>query len=139
MLRAVRRCTARSSPVPIMAGPGPCTERIIAAGIRRVVAAMEDPFPQVNGRGFARLRENGIEVTVGVGREAAGSLESAVSDVGPATPAIRHPEGRGQHRRPHQRGAAGADADYLGGGDAARAVRPRVGGRRRHGIGDDPG
>jgi diaminohydroxyphosphoribosylaminopyrimidine deaminase/5-amino-6-(5-phosphoribosylamino)uracil reductase len=45
---------------------GPCTERIIAAGIRRVVAAMGDPFPQVNGRGFARLREQGIEVTVGV-------------------------------------------------------------------------
>ena len=50
---------------------GPCTERIVAAGIRRVVAAMEDPFPQVNGRGFARLREHGIEVTVGVGRDAA--------------------------------------------------------------------
>lgn len=50
---------------------GPCTERIISAGIRRVVAAMEDPFPQVNGRGFARLRERGIEVVVGVGRAAA--------------------------------------------------------------------
>ena len=53
---------------------GPCTERIIAAGIRRVVAAMEDPFPQVNGRGFARLREQGIDVTVGVGRAAAARL-----------------------------------------------------------------
>ncbi len=53
---------------------GPCTERIIAAGIRRVVAAMEGPFPQVNGRGFARLREHGIDVTVGVGREQAALL-----------------------------------------------------------------
>lgn len=50
---------------------GPCTERIIAAGIRRVVAAMEDPFPLVGGRGFAMLRANGIEVETGVGHDAA--------------------------------------------------------------------
>jgi diaminohydroxyphosphoribosylaminopyrimidine deaminase / 5-amino-6-(5-phosphoribosylamino)uracil reductase len=56
---------------------GPCTERIIAAGIRRVVAAMGDPFPQVNGRGFAKLRAlamlraHGIVVDVGVEHDAA--------------------------------------------------------------------
>ena len=50
---------------------GPCTERIIAAGIRRVVAAMEDPFPLVRGRGFAALRAHGIDVDEGVGREEA--------------------------------------------------------------------
>jgi diaminohydroxyphosphoribosylaminopyrimidine deaminase/5-amino-6-(5-phosphoribosylamino)uracil reductase len=50
---------------------GPCTERIIAAGVRRVVAAMEDPFPLVRGRGFAALRAHGIEVHEGLEREAA--------------------------------------------------------------------
>jgi diaminohydroxyphosphoribosylaminopyrimidine deaminase/5-amino-6-(5-phosphoribosylamino)uracil reductase len=50
---------------------GPCTRRIIDARIRRVVAAMEDPSPHVNGKGLLQLREHGIAVTVGVGREAA--------------------------------------------------------------------
>jgi diaminohydroxyphosphoribosylaminopyrimidine deaminase/5-amino-6-(5-phosphoribosylamino)uracil reductase len=50
---------------------GPCTERIIAAGIARVVAATEDPFPLVHGRGFAALREYGIAVDTGVARDEA--------------------------------------------------------------------
>ena len=45
---------------------GPCTEAIIAAGIRRVVAAMEDPNPATSGRGFERLRAAGIEVQSGL-------------------------------------------------------------------------
>ena len=53
---------------------GPCTDRIIAAGIRRVVAAMEDPFPQVRGRGFAVLRAHGIEVDVGLCADEAARL-----------------------------------------------------------------
>jgi len=53
---------------------GPCTDRIIAAGIRRVVAAMEDPFPQVSGRGFAALRDRGIEVDIGVCADEAARL-----------------------------------------------------------------
>jgi diaminohydroxyphosphoribosylaminopyrimidine deaminase/5-amino-6-(5-phosphoribosylamino)uracil reductase len=53
---------------------GPCTERIVAAGIRRVVAAMEDPFPLVSGRGFAALRSHGIVVEVGLEHEAAARL-----------------------------------------------------------------
>jgi diaminohydroxyphosphoribosylaminopyrimidine deaminase / 5-amino-6-(5-phosphoribosylamino)uracil reductase len=42
----------------------PCAEALVRAGVRRVVAAIEDPDPRVSGRGFAMLREAGIEVTV---------------------------------------------------------------------------
>ena len=45
---------------------GPCTEAIIAAGVSRVVAAMEDPNPKTHGTGFARLRAAGIEVENGL-------------------------------------------------------------------------
>jgi len=44
----------------------PCAPRIVGAGLRRVVAAVRDPNPAVNGRGLARLRRAGIEVTTGV-------------------------------------------------------------------------
>ena len=40
----------------------PCVDAILAAGVRKVVAPMEDPNPQTRGRGFARLRDSGVEV-----------------------------------------------------------------------------
>lgn len=45
---------------------GPCAEALIAAGVGRVVAAMRDPFPQVDGAGFARLQAAGIAVEHGL-------------------------------------------------------------------------
>lgn len=45
---------------------GPCTEAVIAAGISRVVMAMEDPNPRVSGQGAQRLQAAGIEVARGV-------------------------------------------------------------------------
>ena len=54
--RAARRCTARSSRAATSGRTGPCVGRIVDAGIRRVVAAVEDPNPAVRGRGFAYLR-----------------------------------------------------------------------------------
>jgi diaminohydroxyphosphoribosylaminopyrimidine deaminase / 5-amino-6-(5-phosphoribosylamino)uracil reductase len=45
----------------------PCADAIIAAGISRVVASIEDPNPEVAGQGFAKLRAAGIAVDVGVG------------------------------------------------------------------------
>ncbi|MGZ4817519.1 MAG: bifunctional diaminohydroxyphosphoribosylaminopyrimidine deaminase/5-amino-6-(5-phosphoribosylamino)uracil reductase RibD [Terriglobales bacterium] len=56
---------------------GPCAEAVISAGIRRVAASMEDPNPQVHGQGFQRLRDAGIEVTVGVEEEQARHLNEA--------------------------------------------------------------
>jgi diaminohydroxyphosphoribosylaminopyrimidine deaminase/5-amino-6-(5-phosphoribosylamino)uracil reductase len=56
---------------------GPCTEAIIAAGIKRVVAAMPDPNPLVAGKGFTRLREAGIEVTTGLLEKEARALNEA--------------------------------------------------------------
>ena len=43
---------------------GPCVDAIIAAGIRKVVAPVADPNPLVAGKGFARLREAGIDVEI---------------------------------------------------------------------------
>jgi diaminohydroxyphosphoribosylaminopyrimidine deaminase / 5-amino-6-(5-phosphoribosylamino)uracil reductase len=43
----------------------PCTDALISAGIRRVVASMPDPNPKVSGRGFQQLRTAGIQVEVG--------------------------------------------------------------------------
>jgi diaminohydroxyphosphoribosylaminopyrimidine deaminase / 5-amino-6-(5-phosphoribosylamino)uracil reductase len=44
----------------------PCTDVLIDAGIKRVVAPIEDPNPLVSGKGFERLREAGIEVITGI-------------------------------------------------------------------------
>lgn len=44
----------------------PCCDALIAAGVGRVVAAIEDPFPQVSGQGIARLRAAGIPVDLGL-------------------------------------------------------------------------
>lgn len=54
----------------------PCTDRIIQSGVRRVIAAMQDPFPAVAGTGFDRLRHAGIEVQTGVGEAEARCINS---------------------------------------------------------------
>jgi diaminohydroxyphosphoribosylaminopyrimidine deaminase/5-amino-6-(5-phosphoribosylamino)uracil reductase len=53
---------------------GPCVARIVDAGVSRVVVAVEDPNPLVQGKGFAHLRSHGVAVDVGIGADAARRL-----------------------------------------------------------------
>ncbi|MRD56608.1 bifunctional diaminohydroxyphosphoribosylaminopyrimidine deaminase/5-amino-6-(5-phosphoribosylamino)uracil reductase RibD [Betaproteobacteria bacterium LSUCC0115] len=53
---------------------GPCSQALIQAGVASVVAAMEDPNPQVSGQGLAQLRAAGIEVRCGLLADEAAAL-----------------------------------------------------------------
>jgi diaminohydroxyphosphoribosylaminopyrimidine deaminase/5-amino-6-(5-phosphoribosylamino)uracil reductase len=55
----------------------PCADAVIAAGIRRVVAAMADPNPQVASQGFAKLTNAGIQLEVGLMEAEARKLNEA--------------------------------------------------------------
>lgn len=114
---------------------GPCTKRIIAAGIRRVVAAMPDPNPLVSGHGFEELRAHGIDVDVGmladealrlnraftlvqtehrpmVIAKVATSLDSRIA----AAPGVRTPLTSAEANRRTQRLRAATDAVGVGSG-----------------------
>ena len=56
---------------------GPCGDAVIAAGIKRVVACTPDPNPAVSGRGFARLRQAGVQVASGLLEDEARPLNDA--------------------------------------------------------------
>jgi diaminohydroxyphosphoribosylaminopyrimidine deaminase/5-amino-6-(5-phosphoribosylamino)uracil reductase len=56
---------------------GPCADALIAAGISRVVASMQDPNPLVSGQGFAKLRSAGINVSSGLLEEEAKALNES--------------------------------------------------------------
>ncbi|HLL71090.1 MAG TPA: bifunctional diaminohydroxyphosphoribosylaminopyrimidine deaminase/5-amino-6-(5-phosphoribosylamino)uracil reductase RibD [Pyrinomonadaceae bacterium] len=67
----------------------PCTVALIGAGVRRVVAPVEDPNPLVSGRGFSHLREAGLEVEVGLlAREAARLNEKYIHAMRDARPFV---------------------------------------------------
>ena len=55
----------------------PCTDALIASGIKRVVAPIEDLNPKVSGKGFAHLRAAGIQVETGLMREEAEQVNEA--------------------------------------------------------------
>lgn len=54
----------------------PCADALVAAGIGRVVAAVEDPDPRVSGRGLARLRDAGVSVVAGLCASEAAELNA---------------------------------------------------------------
>jgi diaminohydroxyphosphoribosylaminopyrimidine deaminase/5-amino-6-(5-phosphoribosylamino)uracil reductase len=54
----------------------PCAEALVKAGVARVVAAIEDPDRRVSGRGFAFLRDAGVEVSVGQMADEAASINA---------------------------------------------------------------
>ena len=58
----------------------PCCDALIAAGLSRVVVALADPFPPVNGAGIARLRAAGISVVLADGK-ADGDIAAAARDI----------------------------------------------------------
>ncbi len=81
---------------------GPCVTRIVEAGVARVVAAVEDPNPLVQGRGFAYLRERGVAVDVGEAAETAIALNqpffTLMHEPGQRTPLTSAPANRHAHR-----------------------------------------
>jgi diaminohydroxyphosphoribosylaminopyrimidine deaminase/5-amino-6-(5-phosphoribosylamino)uracil reductase len=54
----------------------PCADALIAAGVSKVVSAMEDPYPEVQGRGHAKLKAAGIAVEVGEGAKEAAEINA---------------------------------------------------------------
>ncbi len=101
----------------------PCADAVIAAGVKRVVAAIEDPDHRVKGRGVARIRNAGIWVTVGVGAEQA--LEDHAGHISRVTRA-----------RPHVLLKMAVSADGKAGlsGPAPAAITGEEARRRVHGM-----
>ncbi|WP_191485582.1 bifunctional diaminohydroxyphosphoribosylaminopyrimidine deaminase/5-amino-6-(5-phosphoribosylamino)uracil reductase RibD [Pseudomonas sp. FEN] len=95
---------------------GACHQALIEAGVRKVVIAHEDPFKQVNGQGIAQLRAAGIEVNIGLCKEAARELNRGfLSSV--------------QHRRPWVQLKMGMSLDgrtALGNGASKWITSPRA-------------
>jgi len=102
----------------------PCADAVIAAGIGRVVACMQDPNPLVCGQGFEKLREAGIDVSVGLLEQEAKALNEAFAKyIRHRTPLITlkaamtldgkiAPAG-GESHNPTALGAAGAHRGWI--------------------------
>jgi diaminohydroxyphosphoribosylaminopyrimidine deaminase / 5-amino-6-(5-phosphoribosylamino)uracil reductase len=127
----------------------PCADAVVEAGVSRVVAAVGDPNPKVNGRGFARLREARVDVEVADlwkarvqneawrvwvanGRPFVIYKVAATIDGRVSVPGERWVSGEGSRRRVHQLRAA-SDAVAVGMG-TVRADHPALTAR---GVGEE--
>ena len=68
----------------------PCADALVAAGVSRVVVAMQDPYEEVAGRGLAKLLEAGVDTEVGLMQQAAAALnEGFIGRVTHGRPFVR--------------------------------------------------
>lgn len=99
----------------------PCADALVAAGVSRVVVAMQDPNPLVAGRGVARLREAGIVVEVGLMESAAQELNAGfVARMTRGTPLVRSKIGMSLDGRT---ALANGVSQWITGEDARRDVQ----------------
>jgi len=112
----------------------PCVTALLEARVARVIAAMEDPNPQVAGAGLAALRHAGIEVRCGLLRREAEALNPGfIARMTRGTPWVRLTSG-GQPRWPHRARQRRKPMDH-GRGGACRwpcLARTRLRGTDRH-------
>jgi diaminohydroxyphosphoribosylaminopyrimidine deaminase/5-amino-6-(5-phosphoribosylamino)uracil reductase len=100
----------------------PCADAVVAAGISRVVAALGDPDPRTNGRGFERLRAAGIEVEIAEGdlaRQARRQNEAFLTWAAKGRPFVTYKAAMTLDGR---LAAAGGDARWVSGEESRRRV-----------------
>jgi diaminohydroxyphosphoribosylaminopyrimidine deaminase/5-amino-6-(5-phosphoribosylamino)uracil reductase len=76
-LAAGATCYVTLEPCAHQARTPPCADALVAAGVARVVAALRDPDPRVDGAGLARLLDAGVEVALGPGEAGAAEQNAA--------------------------------------------------------------
>ena len=89
----------------------PCADAIIKAGIARVVSALEDPNPEVAGKGHAKLREKGVAVEVGLGERRSAPRACRPHHARHQGPASCPAQARGVGRRQSRIGRTQAGGD----------------------------
>ena len=108
----------------------PCADALIAAGVRRVVVAMRDPNPRVDGSGLARLEAAGITTAHGLLAGEAAEINRGFVRRMVTGPAVGDAQARRQPRRAHGAGRRHQQVDHRRAGAGRRAAaagarRPR--------------